>query len=151
MSNASVGKWVSPEHYNPRDICSICQEDLGTQQAIYKTPCNHFFHNNCIDQYCNIEGKIDQETGQFTLSCPICRSKWNENVCNDVWAFQEKALGQPLPFENNPHILQIYEQQSSLPPQQGGRSRKAKRKTNKRKRKTKKRKTRRNKKTNKRR
>ena len=146
MSNGSSGKWVSLTQYNPDEICSICQEPLGTQQAIYKTPCNHLFHNNCLNQYCEMEGRMDPQTGTFTLSCPLCRSNLDENICNDVWAFREKVLGTPLPFQNDPHILHIYE---GLPPQQGGKRKKMtrrKRKVTKRKRKTRK-----NKKTNKRR
>lgn len=129
MSNGSAGKWVSLDQYNPDDICSICQEPLGTQQAIYKTPCNHLFHNNCLNQYCEMEGRINPQTGAFTLSCPLCRSNLDENICNDVWAFQEKALSAPLPFKNDPHIVQIYE---GLPPQ-GGRRKTTKRRNTRRK------------------
>jgi hypothetical protein len=74
--------WLGVNQYNPDDICSICHENYGTSQAIYKTPCNHVFHNNCLNQYCEMyEGNI---------VCPICRSDLGDS-CMDVWAFKEMA------------------------------------------------------------
>lgn len=148
MSETS-GNWVEPSDYNAKEVCSICLEDLGTQQAIYKTPCNHLFHNDCLNGYCETQGRLDNQTGMFVLPCPLCRTNLNETVCSDVWAFKEGALSDD--FENQPHVQQIYEEGLSRR-SEGGRRRKRKR-TNKRKtlKKRKIRKTRRIKKMNKRR
>ena len=40
--------WVGLNEYNPTDDCPICQHEFGTTQAIFKTPCGHLFHNNCL-------------------------------------------------------------------------------------------------------
>ena len=133
--------WIDTTQYNQSDICPICHEEYGTTKAIYKTVCNHNFHNDCLHDYC--------ESTNSEILCPICRSNLGY-ACTDVWAFKEKALensrGGPL-FNGNEHILKIYNAQ------QGGRRRKRIKKTtikkNKIKRKT--RKTRKSRKTNRRR
>lgn len=129
--------WVGVEDYDSNDICPICHENYGTIQAIFKTPCNHLFHNNCLNDYC--------ETYQGNVVCPVCRSDLNYS-CTDVWAFKEQALmdseNRPLPFQENEHILNIYRNQNQIS-QQGGKKRiKTKRRKIKRG-KTKRRKTRR--------
>jgi len=118
--------WLGVNQYNPDDICSICHENYGTSQAIYKTPCNHVFHNNCLNQYCEMyEGNI---------VCPICRSDLGDS-CMDVWAFKEMALTDrddvPLPFQSDEHILNIYRNQAQVP-QQGGKKRRSRRTKNRR-------------------
>lgn len=107
--------WLDPSQYDPNDICPICHDNYGTTQAIYKTPCNHIFHNDCLYGYCEIE--------EGEILCPVCRSEV-EYTCMDVWGFKQKALGnqrgEPL-FNGNQHIMAIYN--SEVPPQ-GGRRRK---------------------------
>jgi hypothetical protein len=112
--------WLDPSQYYPFDICPICQDELGTEQAIYKTSCSHIFHNNCLNTYCGMK-----------IECPLCREDIINN-CMDVWAFAEQALGhqdgRPL-FDGNEHILEIYNRKDI--PQQGGKRRR-RRKTRKR-------------------
>jgi len=128
--------WIDPSQYDPNDICPICHDNYGTTQAIYKTKCNHMFHNDCLNGYC--------EMYNGEVLCPVCRADIDYG-CMDVWAFKEKALGNasgsPL-FNGNEHILAIYNDQKA------GRRRKNKRnkskrnkKTNKKRRVNKKRKT----------
>jgi len=74
--------WLDTNQYNPNDICPICHDIYGTTQAIYKTKCNHTFHNNCLNEYC--------ETYNGEVVCPVCRSDI-EYGCMDVWSFKEKA------------------------------------------------------------
>ena len=97
--------WVDPSQYDPDDHCPICHEDYGIAQAIYKTPCNHLFHNNCLQDYCLIRDD--------NITCPACRSNV-EYACMDVWAFKTKTLGNPYGnelFHGNQHLLQIYHAQ----------------------------------------
>lgn len=105
--------WIDPSQYDANDICPICHDNYGTTQAIFKTKCNHIFHNDCLNGYC--------ETYNGEVLCPVCRSDI-EYACTDVWAFKEKALGNqngdPL-FNGNQHILSIYNNEH-----QGGRRRK---------------------------
>ena len=118
--------WVGVNEYNPQDICPICHEDYGTTQAIFKTPCGHFFHNNCLLGYC--------DANQGDIECPMCRSDIAE-YCNDVYAFKERLLGDPdgsplFEDDKNDHILNIYNNQ------EGGKKRRNSKKRNSRKRNT---------------
>jgi hypothetical protein len=135
--------WLSLSKYDHNDICPMCHENYGTTQAIFKTPCNHLFHNDCLNDYC--------EAHNGNVVCPVCRSDLGYS-CTNVWAFKEGALTDredaPLPFQNDEHILNIYRNQ--VPPQGGKRRRPRKMKTRKmkkRSRRSKSRRTRRSRKT----
>lgn len=120
--------WIDPSQYDPNDICPICHDNYGTTQAIYKTPCNHIFHNDCLYGYC--------EAQEGEIVCPVCRSDI-EYTCMDVWGFKKNALGNPRGeplFNGNQHILAIY---NNEPPVQGGR--RIKRKKSRRNKRTKRR------------
>jgi hypothetical protein len=123
-----MSTWLDISQYNPTDICQICQEEYGTQQAIFRTPCGHDFHNNCLSDYC--------ESQNGNILCPVCRADIGES-CMSVWAFKEHALGNsaggPL-FNGNQRILNIYNGQNMVPQQGGKRKRRvrSKRKSNKR-------------------
>ncbi len=107
-------KWQDVDKYNPKDKCSICYEEYGTTQAIYKTPCNHMFHNNCLNEYC--------EHHEGEIVCPLCRADI-EYTCMDVWAFKNKSLGSQkgIIFDNE-HVDKIYNSQTM----QGGRRKRRK-------------------------
>lgn len=112
--------WLDPSEYNPSDICPICHEEYGTTTGIYKTDCNHIFHNDCLYEYCKLKAQIE---------CPICRSDL-ENACDDVFAFKRFALGSPSGeplFNGNQHIQDIYNKNE--PPPRGGKINKRKNKT----------------------
>lgn len=113
-----MNTWLDISQYNPTDICQICQEEYGTEQAIFRTPCGHDFHNNCLCGYC--------ESQNGNILCPVCRAYIGES-CMDVWAFKEHALGRadggPL-FNGNQHILDIYNSNNpNILAQQGGKRR----------------------------
>ena len=96
--------WLDVTEYNPKDECPICHEDFGTEQAIYKTPCNHIFHNNCLNTYC--------EAYNGNVLCPMCRQDI-EYSCMDIWAFKNKSLGDSknpnnAPSFNSKHVSDIY-------------------------------------------
>lgn len=125
--------WLDISQYTPTDICQICQEDYGTEQAIFRTPCGHDFHNNCLSDYC--------ESQNGNIVCPVCRSDIGES-CMDVWAFKEHALGRAdggQLFNGNQHVLNIYNGQNMLPSQGGKRRRRTRNKRSKSKRKSNKR------------
>ena len=126
------GSWLSPNQYTPNDECAICLQSLGTTQAIFKTPCNHIFHNDCLVTLC------DTENGE--PRCPICRRELGYEMCLDVDCFKNACLGPNIINSMPSHARQIYE--SQIQPAQGG-------KRKYRKHKTKKRKTRKNRKTRK--
>ena len=94
--------WLDPSQYDSNDECPICYEVYGTTKGIYKTECNHIFHNDCLNGYC--------EHSNGNIVCPICRYDI-EDACNDVWAFKNHALGnssgKPM-FNGNQHIQHIY-------------------------------------------
>ena len=97
--------WIDTSEYDRNDMCPICYKEYGTSEAIYKTRCNHTFHNDCLNGYCEyMDGEI---------VCPICRSDV-EYACMDVWAFKNHMLGNttggPL-FNGNEHLLEIYNNQ----------------------------------------
>jgi len=97
--------WVDPSQYDAAEGCPICSEDYGIEKAIYKTPCNHLFHNNCLEEYC--------ESQRGNITCPMCRQDVGD-ACTDVWAFKTKTLGNPHGnelFHGNQHLLQIYHAQ----------------------------------------
>ena len=138
--------WVDPSEYDPADICSICHEEYGITQAIYKTPCHHLFHNNCLEAYC--------QSQQGNIICPLCRSNVEE-ACMDVWAFKTKTLGNLNGnelFHGNEHLLQIYHAQPDhanhaqlnepQPNMYGGRARRTRRTRRTRRRKVKSRRSR---------
>ncbi len=47
------------------EICSICYDDIN--ELAYKTPCNHKYHINCLDEY--------EKISKVTIKCPICRGE----------------------------------------------------------------------------
>jgi hypothetical protein len=116
--------WLAPNKYNPNDLCPICQEQLGTEQAIYKTPCGHIFHNNCLHDLCEIENGEPR--------CPVCRRELGYEMCLDVACFKDGCLGPNLINSMPSNVRLIYESQMPFP-SQGGKSKSRKRKTNKRK------------------
>jgi hypothetical protein len=111
--------WVDDTEYDPLKLCTLCDKPYGSSQAIFKTPCDHLFHNNCLNEYC--------EKNNNNI-CPVCGKDIGYS-CTDVYAFKEKLLGDdkgnPL-FEGNEKILNIYEGQ------EGGKKRRAKKRRTKR-------------------
>lgn len=91
------------QHDIPEDHCAICVETLkDPSKAVFKLPCGHMFHNNCLNDYCNHSGP------SMTTICPICRQSFNPLECNTFYAFKEKALN-PTNLPND--VLNIYNNQ----------------------------------------
>lgn len=51
-------------------MCSICTEDIQSNQAIKKLKCNHKFHAECFDIWGN--------NGSDYVSCPLCRRRYKK-------------------------------------------------------------------------
>jgi len=56
----------SSELIDPEDgsmlQCTICSEPLDGPQTVVRTLCSHFFHEECLEQWCS-----------HHLDCPLCR------------------------------------------------------------------------------
>jgi len=70
--------WLKIDEYIHDDVCSICQDEYGIEQAIYKTGCGHRFHNDCLVNYC-LHSINEEEHGE--LKCPFCRGIFKEYEC----------------------------------------------------------------------
>lgn len=55
--------WTMERHYDPEDLCTICQERMVTGEMVTKTPCGHSFHRDCLRPW--LLG--------FHKVCPNCR------------------------------------------------------------------------------
>ena len=102
------GDWIVNDNLPDEDICPICHEKFSEtpEQAIYKTDCNHVFHNNCLNEIC-----IRSETGGVKPTCPICRKELDLNECTDLWAFKEGVLDAD---GLKPEIKEIYDNQETI-------------------------------------
>ena len=92
-SKGGDGDWVNVKNVVGKDICPICLESFqeNPTKAIYKTSCGHVFHNNCLDEFCEIK--------QGKTECPICRKPLLSDEkqvfdCIDVYAFKHKILSE---------------------------------------------------------
>lgn len=54
--------------------CTICLENMGTEEVVTTLPCDHIFHKNCIVLWLSNNN-----------TCPLCRSK----LPKDEIAYQE--------------------------------------------------------------
>lgn len=50
---------------NKEEKCSVCMSDMNTDEHVCELPCNHTFHNNCIQPWLQ----------QYNYKCPICRKE----------------------------------------------------------------------------
>jgi len=95
--------WVNVKLVNKNRKCKICEKKFKNTptSAIYRTSCNHFFHNNCLLDYC------DMNDDEGNTPCPICEESL-ELSCVDVWAFKNQELTTGL---YDPEIIDIYNSQ----------------------------------------
>lgn len=47
------------------DTCSVCLSELAQDVDVYDTPCNHYFHKECLDG-----------VARYKPECPLCRIKF---------------------------------------------------------------------------
>ena len=55
-------------------ICSICFDNINNLEWVYKTPCNHIYHIECLEEWRNTENS--KNCGFNT--CPNCRSSFTD-------------------------------------------------------------------------
>ena len=75
--------------------CVICEEPM-TPETTFETNCNHKFHLECIERWCN---------GKSECTCPICRTVLNPNPnpnLNQDEEFEHLYRVQFFTFVNNP-------------------------------------------------
>ncbi len=51
------------------DVCSVCQDTITTRQSSTHTPCDHWFHHNCIQRWIS---------ARDTPTCPLCRQSLSD-------------------------------------------------------------------------
>ena len=79
----------------PEDDCAICTDSLkDPTKAVYQLSCGHFYHNDCLNDYCGHDYP--------NTLCPLCRAPFDPEDCNTFWAFKEGALQ----FDNLPAEVQ---------------------------------------------
>ena len=61
--------------FDPEDVCPICLNKYGTNQAIFQTRCGHNFHNDCLNNYCMHQ--------RGSIVCPVCRADVGD-ACKQV-------------------------------------------------------------------
>jgi hypothetical protein len=52
----------------PDYLCSICIDVLEENSRASRTPCHHYFHSRCLEQWLSIR-----------YTCPYCRASINNN------------------------------------------------------------------------
>ncbi|KAI8975414.1 hypothetical protein BDF20DRAFT_914348 [Mycotypha africana] len=62
MHYATTIKRLLPSDRDVTEPCSICHEDMGTEEDACYLPCNHLYHLACISEWCTINPR-----------CPYCR------------------------------------------------------------------------------
>ncbi len=53
------------------DVCSVCQDPITMRQSTTRTPCDHWFHHNCIARW--ISSSV-----RDTPTCPLCRQSLSD-------------------------------------------------------------------------
>eukprot|EP00443_Scrippsiella_acuminata_P055142 CAMPEP_0115514522 /NCGR_PEP_ID=MMETSP0271-20121206/75698_1 /TAXON_ID=71861 /ORGANISM="Scrippsiella trochoidea, Strain CCMP3099" /LENGTH=102 /DNA_ID=CAMNT_0002944973 /DNA_START=107 /DNA_END=415 /DNA_ORIENTATION=- len=46
----------------PSSDCCVCAEDFGPEKVIVRTPCNHYYHYDCLKEWLKL-----------SKTCPLCR------------------------------------------------------------------------------
>ena len=105
------GRFLTYGDVDRNDICGICNIKFydTPDKAIYKTNCNHLFHNDCLNKLC------EENNGE--LMCPTCQQ---DNIdCMSIWAFKNKRLGningeRPDGLESD-EIFEVYNEETGVP------------------------------------
>jgi len=91
--------WLAFSELNDEDkdnVCPICKDPFSETQekALYKTDCNHIFHNDCLVDVCLHKYDEFLENDLYPL-CPICRARLDTNTSLQslyIVGFQFKKL-----------------------------------------------------------
>lgn len=108
--------WLVFSDLNDEDkdnVCSICTGKFSDtqEQVLYKTDCNHIFHNNCLVDVCLHKYNDFQEHNLFAL-CPICRAELDAGTsfqCLYITGFKENKLhNKTIQKDCSPKAKKIY-------------------------------------------
>jgi hypothetical protein len=90
----------------PDDNCAICQESLKypTKAVVqFPGPCNHFFHNDCLDGLCNAKYHTihNRDSQKNEVRCPLCKRPFDPY--NYIISFLSKKYSRSklYPFSEN--------------------------------------------------
>lgn len=118
------GKWLKTYEYDPKQGCPVCKKRLETEEAVYQAPCDHIFHNKCLNDQCD-------EEGDKTL-CPVCHDKLGYS-CMDVYAFENEGLDENSAlFTTNEDLYKKYKKKNGKESKSGGKKRKINKRTTRR-------------------
>ena len=96
--NNPVPEAKESEHKNNNDMmidypdCSICQEEIVDNSNIFKTTCNHVFHDTCMT-----------ELSLYSNKCPNCKATIFQNdipVNNDDEDLSQDAIQSMVEIDN---------------------------------------------------
>ena len=127
---------ILPDNNGSEKLCAICSETLkDPSKAVFKLNCGHFFHNNCLNDYC--------PHIQNNPRCPMCRTPFDQDNCITFDAFKDGYLyinSQPQEIKNiyftlHPELAQEHEggKRRRNKSKRHGKGKKGKRKTIRRK------------------
>ncbi|KAM3586349.1 hypothetical protein VKS41_002869 [Umbelopsis sp. WA50703] len=69
--------------------CSVCKEEFGIAEQVLILPCQHFFHQDCIKQWLQVNG-----------TCPICRHSLASSSSEEVEvARPSERVSEPLQID----------------------------------------------------
>ena len=99
-----IEEYTDNEHQNEIAICSICFEELKTENSFKLKNCNHIFHKECIIKWFNTLKTNDNILGETETkksnSCPVCRNPIIFcSKCNSTQKITEKYFGVVPPFD----------------------------------------------------
>ena len=92
-------------YYNRQENREKMLQDCPDDAVIFVSPCRHLFHNNCLNELCEHEHRLNRET-----FCPRCLTVLSPD-CEDVWAFKHKAFAESSVNTLTPGVREIYEAQ----------------------------------------
>ena len=87
--------WLSNKNkqYDPTEMCVICQESFGVEQAIYQLDeCKHKFHTNCLHEFCKTNAMGSFDNNYREMKCPLCRKEVPNECCVDVDNFVNNRI-----------------------------------------------------------
>jgi Ring finger domain len=101
---------ILPDNNGSEKLCPICSETLKDQtKAVFKLDCGHFYHNDCLNDYCPYV--------QYNPRCPMCRAPFDPYDCLTFDTFKSGHLKvnslpqevQTIYYTLHPHLAEEYE------------------------------------------
>jgi len=88
------------------EVCSICYNDLGTENIFTTQRCNHNFHKDCMIGWANAPMSHNIRGMSDAVSCPLCKSPIYLQT-EPPGTLIELDPPEPLPLELNPAALML--------------------------------------------